>query len=424
MILFLVFYAVGYVIRFLRKFWAWVDYIAYMALLAIPALIGYENDFAFDVLFSSILFFTIPLYYIFDFDRKVKYHHRDGSTSTIKCKHCRYNGVYVLDTDKVSYADYKCERCGKITKCIVKGNSIKRIKIESEVDSNADITKLYSNMGASVIFAVTIIFFTWQPFLNLIPTFIFHESEWPTLCIFISLLYLLLVVLFLFCKMTPLSLLFLLLLSLQWTKQYSSDTLYTFIEQQSYIINGSITLVIAGLTIPFFSKMNKLARALFFGFIGWVAMYTLFKVAFPTFVDMDYSYTFTNYLIRFICVSIMTLPMLIALLYMASNFGSFKPFLQAFFSVGAICMCELLPLPYTMSLYLRITMMIVYLYTALKISGFVSSWAKSDISRMRFDNALKFSEIWIPKVRVVAMSIACSWLVLFIVSSVLMNLVG
>ena len=69
-------------------------------------------------------------------------------------------------------------------------------------------------------------------------------------------------------------------------------------------------------------------------------------------------------------------------------------------------------------------MMIVYLYTALKISRFVSSWVKSDISRMRFDNALEFSEIWTPKVRVVAISIAYSWLVLFIVSSVLMNLVG
>jgi hypothetical protein len=361
----------------------------------------------------------------------VKYPFRDGKTTAIKCKHCRYNNVLV--TRKRENCVYVfCGRCGKVTKCIIGDNSLKRVEIEREPESewkyeNDDrdyrtygIVEHFFDIGSGVIFVAIVIFFAWQPFLNLLPTFVFHINDYPNLFIVPTCLYLLWVVLFYLINIKPLSLLFLVLLVLQFSDIYNRDAIFEFIENQNYLLNGSITLAIGCMLLLFFSKINKLAKALLLGGIGCMAMYTLYKSALPIFVDMDYTYTFANHLIRYICVSVMFLPMLLALLYIASNLGSLKKITSILFPIGVIYMCELLPIPYTESLYIHIPIVIVYLYSSFKIGKFIYIWLKSGISLFEIENLLSFGEIWTPKVRMIAKYVVCSSVLLFVISSVLM----
>ena len=153
-------------------------------------------------------------------------------------------------------------------------------------------------------------------------------------------------------------------------------------------------------------------------------MYTLYRFIFPISIDMEYSYTFANHLIRFVCLCIMALPMVLALLHIASNLGTFEPLESVFFPLGIIFVCELLPVPYTKSLYLHIPLLMIYCYSAIKIGGFLWNWMLgSEILTIEVENPLSFREMWTPKVRSVAIYMACSAIFLFALSSVLMNFV-
>lgn len=412
MIPFIIIYVSVYLISKLRARYTWMDYVAYLILLISPFAMG-------DTYIVSTLLLTIPTYYILGFNKKEKFRFRNGVEFTIRCKHCRYNEVAIDKTDNINYVYIQCERCGKITKYYLEGKSIKKIPIESD-DTYANIASIdFSEHKILVINWAIFLFFIWQPLLNLLPTFIFHSNENDILWMCTTMLYGMATIAFLLLKRYKIAIFIATLFSLQNSSSYSNDILFNFIEQQSYIVNGSLIIAILCLTLPVISKMNKISQVLSLGIIGSMVMYTLYKIAFPTFVGMEYTFTFASYLVRFICVSIILLPTLLALLYAAGNLGTFKIFSSIIYTVGALYFCELLPIPYTTSLYMHIIVTIVYIYVAYNISTFFTNWSTGKVSQMEIAT-FPFEKILTPNVRKIGAITVCSAILYFVISSVLM----
>lgn len=140
MAVYLLIYASGFLVRLLRSYYKWMDYVAYFLLVIIPISALISND-GLEAFFGIAIFISLPLYFIFGFNAKTKFSTNYG-VYYLKCRHCGYHKVSVCKTDYYKNASVECKRCGKISNYVLETSGAKEARLipvekESSHDNNA-----------------------------------------------------------------------------------------------------------------------------------------------------------------------------------------------------------------------------------------------------------------------------------------------
>ena len=134
MVVYLFIYAFGFLVRFLRSYYKWMDYVAYFLLVIVPISALVSNNDGLEAFFGTAIFISLPLYFIFGFNAKTKFSTQYG-VYYLKCKHCGYHKVSVRKTDYHKTVSIECERCGKITDYTLEtsgGKAARPISVQEE----------------------------------------------------------------------------------------------------------------------------------------------------------------------------------------------------------------------------------------------------------------------------------------------------
>ncbi len=232
---------------------------------------------------------------------------------------------------------------------------------------------------------LTYVFFLWMPILNLAFSLVLEESEWPILSIILIALCMIWFVLFaLKGKWKVAGFIF---IPLVCYFVAGRETTYEFIVNKSYLVNLIITAIFACTLLPTSSKLNKPFRILLLGVLGWLVLFSIYKMIWPVFDGVGYDYTLQSLLFRCGALLVVSLPPLFALSAVARMFGTVVPFAPLVYAVFALFFWELIPLPYTYNIFTNIAAVLVYWSIAKWVTPVLTSWfydpsAKADLSTL------------------------------------------
>lgn len=287
----------------------------------------------------------------------------------------------------------------------------------------SDIYDIFEWLAEKLLLPVFILFFVWQPALNLFPSLVFNIwTDYPTIGVFVSLLYLLWVVLALIFRKFWIAAFLLLLFFLQTSHSYNEAAIFDFIENSSHLVYGYTFIAILVLSLPTYFKMNKPFKILYWGVILWLAMYAVLKSFSPIFIGMHYHYDLGIHIQRLAFVIIMSLPMFLALIYAANSVESYSLFAPFFYSLGIAYCCELLPQLYIISKFTHALIIVIYIYLAYNTSKCFLNWFWGDVSEIQVP-AMRMREVLNSKTTAVCLVVVSSALIFFASSSALMLMI-
>ena len=232
---------------------------------------------------------------------------------------------------------------------------------------------------------LTYCFFLCVPVLNLALKLVLEESEWPILSILLIVLCLMWFVAFALLKNWKAAGFILIPLICYFGVGRASTQ--EFIANSSYVVNLIIVAILSCTLLPGYSKLNKPFRILLLGVLGWLVLFSIYKMICPVFAGVDYDYTLQSLLFRCGALLIVSLPPLFALSAVNRMFGTIAPFAPLVYAVFALFLWELIPLPYTYNILTNIVAVLVYWSIAKWVTPVLKSWfyvpaAKEDLSSL------------------------------------------
>lgn len=199
---------------------------------------------------------------------------------------------------------------------------------------------------------LTYVFFLWMPVLNLGFSFVLDESEWPILSVILMCLCLLWFVLFILLGKWKIARFILIPLICYFVA--GREATYDFIAHKSYLVNFMIIAIFLCTLLPRYSKLNKPFRILLLGVLGWLVLFSVYKMIYPVFDGVEYDYTLQSLLLRYGALLMVSLPLLFALSAVNRMFGTLVYFAPLVYALFALFLCELIPLPYTYNIFTNI----------------------------------------------------------------------
>lgn len=232
---------------------------------------------------------------------------------------------------------------------------------------------------------LTYVFFLWLPVVQLGFKFVLDESEWPILSLILIGLCLLWFVLFILLRNWKIARFILIPLVCYFIA--GREATYDVIANKSYLVNFIVTAIFSCTLLPIYSKLNKPFRILLLGVLGWLVLFSVYKMIYPVFDGVEYDYTLQSLLLRYGALMVVSLPLLFALSAVNRMFGTLVYFAPLVYALFAFFLFELIPLPYTYNLFTNIVAVLVYWSIAKWVTPVLRSWfyapdAKADLSNL------------------------------------------
>lgn len=245
-------------------------------------------------------------------------------------------------------------------------------------------------------------FFIWIPLLNLLPKLVLGEANYPILHVVVIFALIMWTVVAILLKSWRSAVLLIFLLICYFNGD-NIESIYDFTTHKSFFINIPIIAIIFLNFWSIYPKLNKPFKILLIGIFTWIVLISIFRIILPNTTGIEDSYSIEKLLIRFLIISIVSLPLFLSLLLAINSFHSLRLFAPFFYALSAFFFWELLPISYGLNLATNITAIIIYVAIAFWLNSGLKFWFSSEIAKYDVP-AVQLNEIFTPlSYRVIAL---------------------